>query len=62
MNEKNTRATPNWITVQELADRLGCCQQTVRRMAKAGTIPAIKVGIVYRFDLAAVEAALAVKR
>lgn len=49
------------LTTKELAspDHLNCHIDTVRRLAKAGIIPAIKVGREYRFDWDDVKAALA---
>jgi len=64
MQTTNDTKTPNWITADELAERLGCSAATVRRMAGA-VIPCIRVGVGQgnlRFDPEAVEAALAVRR
>lgn len=38
------------ITTQELARRLACSQETIRRKAREELIPSIKVGSDYRFD------------
>lgn len=53
--------TRDWISTRELAHRLGVHMQTVRRMALAGIIPAIRIGLCardWRFSVKAVEAAL----
>lgn len=63
---KTTKTTPpettTWLTCREMADHLGCCEQTMRNLARAGRVPAIKVGVAFRFDRDAVVAALAVPR
>lgn len=48
------------ITAAELAssDYLDCSISTVYRMARAGTIPTVKVGTDYRFEWEDVKAAL----
>lgn len=38
------------LTPKQLADRLGVCPQTVRRLTREGEIPTIKVGGSYRYD------------
>jgi excisionase family DNA binding protein len=58
----NTNDTPAWLTAEEMADRLGCSTQTIRKMAKHGTIPCIMIGPIFKFDPDAVEAALVVHR
>lgn len=47
---KNTLAEPLW-TVQDVANYLRLEQETVRMMARAKKIPAIKVGKVWRFKV-----------
>ncbi len=49
------------IDTASMARKLGCCAATIRTMAKAGTIPSLRVGRHFRFDVDAVLAALAVK-
>jgi len=61
-HDEHTTNEKNWVSCQEMARRLGCHEQTVRRMAHAGIIPGLKVGSYFRFDPEAVEAALAVSR
>ncbi|ROO88116.1 excisionase family DNA binding protein [Actinocorallia herbida] len=47
------------LTTTELADRLGLSPQTIRRMAHAGTLPALKAGTRdFRFSWEAVKARL----
>jgi len=58
-NEKDAKV---WVSCQEMSRRLGVHEQTIRRMAHEGVIPGLKVGSYFRFDPAAVEAALAVSR
>jgi len=49
---------PKHVTTKELAESLNCSQRTVRRMAAAGEIPAVKVRSEYRFNVNAVSVAL----
>jgi excisionase family DNA binding protein len=44
--------------VPEVAKRLGCSQETVRRMLRSGQIPGLKVGTGWRMDLTQVTIAL----
>lgn len=60
-SEKAT-ATKTWVSCQTLSAMLGCHEQTLRKMATEGVIPALKVGSYYRFCVEDVEAALAVRR
>lgn len=39
------------IAAQELAEKLGVCRETVRRMARDKRIPSVKVGKSVRFKL-----------
>ncbi len=45
---------PDILTTEEVAARLGLSQQTVRRMAAAGQIPALKAGKNFRYSWTAV--------
>lgn len=45
-------------TVEEVADALRVSPATVRRQAKSGAIPGVRVGRQWRFDLDAVHARL----
>ena len=38
------------ITANDVADRLRVTPQTVRRLAREGKLPAVRVGRTYRFD------------
>ena len=49
------------VNTQQMAIRLGCSDETVRRLAKAGKIPAIKLGRERRYDPEAVVKALTPK-
>ena len=40
---------PDVLTTKELAAKLGLSAQTVRRMASAGQIPALRTGKDYRY-------------
>ena len=55
-NRKNTE--PTWLTTTEMADRLRIHQVTLIRLARAGHIPAAKVGRTWRWPAEAVEEAL----
>ena len=39
-----------YLTVAEAAAYLGVCSETVRRLARSGQLPAIRVGKLWRFD------------
>ncbi|MEW9534149.1 helix-turn-helix domain-containing protein [Microbispora sp. NPDC049125] len=45
---------PDVLTTKELASKLGLSAQTVRRMANAGQIPALRTGKDYRYSWNAV--------
>ncbi|GII56102.1 hypothetical protein Pth03_44910 [Planotetraspora thailandica] len=45
---------PDVLTTKELAAKLGLSAQTVRRMANAGQIPALRTGKDYRYSWNAV--------
>jgi excisionase family DNA binding protein len=45
---------PDVLTTKELATKLGLSVQTVRRMAGAGQIPALRTGKDYRYSWSAV--------
>ncbi|SEF78480.1 DNA binding domain-containing protein, excisionase family [Thermomonospora echinospora] len=45
---------PDILTTEELATKLGLSPQTVRRMAAAGQIPALKAGKNFRYSWSAV--------
>ncbi|MCW2940118.1 MAG: DNA-binding protein [Actinomycetia bacterium] len=50
MIETTTGRDPDVLTTQELAARLGLSPQTVRRMAHAGQLPALKTGKDFRYS------------
>ncbi len=59
--DKTTRTTltkGTSLTAAEVADRFRVTAQSVRAWARAGRIPAYRVGSQLRFDLHEVEAAL----
>lgn len=56
-NAVNTN-TSRMLSIDELAKRLNCHPSTIRRMAKLGRLPALRVGALYRFDFEAVIKAL----
>lgn len=47
-NNSNLRIGALW-TVRQLADYLQVTEQTIRTLAKRGTIPALKIGRAWRF-------------
>lgn len=51
---ESTGRDPDVLTTKELAVKLGLSQQTIRRMAGAGQIPALRTGKDYRFSWSAV--------
>jgi excisionase family DNA binding protein len=48
-----------YVSVRFLADHFKVPQRTIRELAKAGKIPALRIGKHYRFELDRVTAALA---
>lgn len=46
------------LSIDELAKRLNCHPGTVRRLAKLGRLPVLRIGTLYRFDFEAVMKAL----
>jgi len=46
----------SFVNAHKVAEHFGINEQTVRRMARTGKIPSIKVGHVHRFNLAACAA------
>ena len=57
-NQQQQKAKPTWLTTQEMADRLRVHQVTLVRLARAGHIPAAKVGRTWRWPAESVEEAL----
>ncbi|MDL4770741.1 helix-turn-helix domain-containing protein [Actinomadura xylanilytica] len=58
MTEQPTGRDPDVLTTAELATRLGLSAQTVRRMANAGQLPALKTGKDFRYSWEAVRQVL----
>ncbi|HKO46623.1 MAG TPA: helix-turn-helix domain-containing protein [Polyangiaceae bacterium] len=52
------RSAPDLLTVEQMAERLGCSRQKLTKLRADGLVPAIKLGDVYRYEAAAVLAAL----
>jgi excisionase family DNA binding protein len=50
MTEMTIGRDPDVLTTQELAARLGLSPQTVRRMAHAGQLPALKTGKDFQYS------------
>jgi excisionase family DNA binding protein len=55
---EQTGRDPDVLTTAELAAKLGLSAQTVRRMANAGQIPALKTGKDFRYSWEAVRQVL----
>jgi excisionase family DNA binding protein len=55
---EQTGRDPDVLTTAELAEKLGLSTQTIRRMANAGQIPALKTGKDFRYSWEAVKAVL----
>jgi excisionase family DNA binding protein len=61
MNEPNQPPPgrdPDVLTTAELATKLGLSPQTIRRMANAGQLPALKTGKDFRYSWTAVKEVL----
>ena len=54
-------ATDRLIPTHEMARKLSCSQETIRRKAREKVIPSVKVGSDYRFDPEKVTLALSRK-
>jgi excisionase family DNA binding protein len=54
---KQTRTSRRFISIPDAAELLGCHPKTLRRRVSDGTLPAYKMGHLYRLDLDEVEAA-----
>lgn len=50
---------PAFLSVRQLADYFHVPERTLRDLAKAGKIPALRIGKHYRFELSKVTEALA---
>jgi excisionase family DNA binding protein len=50
------------ITVRDVALRLGCCEETVRRLIRSGALPALRLGQQYRVDQKTLELSLSSQR
>jgi excisionase family DNA binding protein len=46
----------SWVTVKQVAEHLQLSDATVYAMARAGELPATKIGSQWRFDLDEVDA------
>jgi len=61
-SELNALFPPDLITVPEAAKYLRFSPGTIRRFARRGTIPGVKVGTEYRFSKSALDAWLRGKK
>ena len=43
-------ASPNLLTLQQTAKKLGCSVQTVSTLTKSGQLPRIQIGSIIRID------------
>ncbi len=50
-----------WLTVSEVADRLRCHEQSIRKQILSGKLPAIQIGSTYRIRMSDLPDALAVR-
>ena len=49
------RKHPEWLSIQQAADRWGVSYDTVRREVLAGTIPSMAVGAMHRISMEYIE-------
>ena len=47
----NAPETERWLSVEDIANHVGCTKDTIRAWIKKGTIPHHKVGRYYKFRL-----------
>jgi DNA binding domain, excisionase family len=57
-NEPSSGRDPDVLTTAEIAAKLGLSPQTIRRMANAGQLPALKTGKDFRYSWTAVKEVL----
>lgn len=60
--ERDNETTPMYepvVRAEQIAPMLDCSSKTVLRMAKAGQIPAVQIGKLWRFRRSAIDAWLA---
>lgn len=49
---------PEYVTAKDIAEFFNIAEATVYRLAKAGQIPGIRIGKLWRFDIEKVKKAL----
>jgi excisionase family DNA binding protein len=49
------KAAPEFFSIEQVATRWGVNPRTVRRLVKAGHLPAVQIGRQYRISLEAVQ-------
>lgn len=54
---ENTPINRDWLTVQEVAETLGCSRDLVRQMIRRGELDARKFGRIIRVRAASIEEA-----
>ncbi len=53
--KKKLKDSPEILTVKQLADYLQMDEHTIYRFAKSGKIPAMKIGVEWRFKKALID-------
>lgn len=55
MQNTNKFETERWLSLEEIANHIGCSKDTIRAWIKKGTIPYHKVGRQFKFKISEVD-------
>lgn len=55
MNKVNKLETERWLSLEEIANHIGCSKDTIRAWIKKETIPYHKVGRQFKFKISEVD-------
>jgi len=55
MGLQNTNENERWLSVEEIANHIGCSKDTIRAWIKKNTIPYHKVGRQFKFKISEVD-------
>ncbi len=55
MEKENKLETERWLSLEEIANHIGCSKDTIRAWIKKETIPYHKVGRQFKFKISEVD-------
>lgn len=55
MDKENKLETERWLSLEEIANHIGCSKDTIRAWIKKETIPYHKVGRQFKFKISEVD-------